>query len=121
MKTCRIVIADVGQPLVDVAEVALTGWERARGLLGRKELRPGEGLLIPHCRTVHTFFMRFPIDVAYLTAQNCVVKIVEDLRTFSISGCLRAASVLEMPAGWACKMGLRVGHQLAVAPHEQSA
>ena len=113
MKTCRVVIRDNGRILLDKAEVALGGWERTRGLMGRKGLRPSEGLLIPHCRAVHTFFMLFPIDVVYLSKENCVAKIVDELPSCRLSACLRARSVLEMPAGWARKAGLRAGHALA--------
>ncbi|MHC4788917.1 MAG: DUF192 domain-containing protein, partial [Planctomycetota bacterium] len=100
------------RPLLDVAEVALTGGERLVGLLGRDWLPPGEGLLILGCRSVHTFFMRFPIDVVYVSRHNTVAKIVEELQPYRFSWCLRGRSVVEMPAGWAAKMGLRVGHGL---------
>ena len=113
MKTCRVVIQDNGRILLDSAEVALGGWERLRGLMGRKRLRPSEGLLIPHCSSVHTFFMLFPIDVVYLSRENHVVKIVDELPSCRLSACLKARSVLEMAAGWARKAGLRAGHALA--------
>ena len=113
MKTCRVTIVDTGHILLDQAEVALGGWQRLRGLIGRKGLPPSEGLLIPHCSSVHTFFMRFPIDVVYLSKDDRVVKIVDDMRSCRVSACLKAQSVLEMPAGWARKTGLRAGHALA--------
>lgn len=113
MKTCRVTITDTGHIVLDRAEVALGGWQRLRGLMCRKGLAPSEGLLIPHCNSVHTFFMLFPIDVVYLSKENCVVKIVDEMRSCHVSGCLKAKSVLEMPAGWARKTGLRAGHALA--------
>jgi hypothetical protein len=118
MKTCRAVIADNDRPLLDRAEVALSSWEKLRGLLGRDGLPAGEGLLLPGCYSVHTFFMRFPIDVVYLSRDNAVVKIVEDMKPYRLSFSLRGRSVLEMPAGWAAKCGLRVGHAVRFPPPE---
>lgn len=112
MKRCRVVIADNGRTLVDVAEVALTVRERLVGLMGRDGLPPGEGLLIPNCWSVHTCFMRFAIDVVYVSSKNAVVKIVEDMKPLRLSSCWGAQSVLEMPGGWAAKMGLGVGQAL---------
>jgi len=119
MKTCRVVIADNNRSLLDAAEVALSSYEKLRGLLGRSGLPPGEGLLLPGCNSVHTFFMRFPIDVVYLTAENAVIKIVEHMKPFRLSFCLRGKAVLEMPAGWAAKCGLRVGHSVRFQPPDK--
>jgi uncharacterized membrane protein (UPF0127 family) len=113
MKTCRVTIVDTGHILLDRAEIALGAWQRFRGLMWRKGLPPSEGLLIPHCNSVHTFFMLFAIDVVYLSKENDVLKIVDEMRCCHLSACLRAKSVLEMPAGWARKTGLRAGHTLA--------
>ncbi len=115
MKKCRAIIADNEVVLANEVAVALTGWERLRGLLGRDELPAGEGLLIPSCRSVHSCFMRFPIDVVYLSGAGSVVKIVEKMAPWRLSACLGADAVLELPAGWAQKMGLRVRHILAFA------
>jgi hypothetical protein len=118
MKTCRVVIADNGRTLVDLAQVALTSRERLVGLMGRADLPPGEGLLILDCWSVHTFFMRFPIDVAYISSKNAVVKIVEGLKPSRVSACWGARSVLEMPSGWALKMGLSAGQVLVFQTHD---
>jgi uncharacterized membrane protein (UPF0127 family) len=112
MRTCRVLLEKDGSTLLDVVEVAFTGKERMIGLMGRKELPPGEGLLIPDCRSVHTFFMRFPIDLAYLDGESRVVRIVPKVQPWAFSACWQAQSVLEMPAEWAEKSGLRVGDRL---------
>ena len=57
--------------------------------------------------------MRFPIDVVYLSGENRVMKIVEAMPAWRVSACLRARSVLEMPAGRARETGLQAGHSLA--------
>ena len=56
------------------AEVATSMWSRMRGLLGRRSLDEGAGLLIDPCSSIHMFFMRFPIDVVYLNKEDVVVK-----------------------------------------------
>jgi uncharacterized membrane protein (UPF0127 family) len=107
-----VLLEEDGSTLLDLVEVALTGKERMVGLMGRKELPPGEGLLIPDCRIVHTFFMRFPIDLVYLDGENCVVRIVRKVQPWGFSACWQAQSVLEMPAEWAAKSSLRTGDRL---------
>jgi hypothetical protein len=120
MKTCRVVIADNGRTLADLAEIALTARERLMGLMGRDGLPPGEGLLIPNCRSIHTCCMRFPIDVVYISSRNAVVKIVEDLKPLRLSACWGAQSVLEMASGWTGKMGLCVGNALLFRPLDEA-
>jgi uncharacterized membrane protein (UPF0127 family) len=92
-------------------------WSRMVGLLGRRSLAEDEGLLLTPCTSIHTFFMRFPIDVLYLDREHVVLKAVRALRPFRFSACLRGChSVLELPAGAIETSGTRVGDRLALAP-----
>ena len=83
------------------AEVARSFLQRAVGLIGRRGLPPGEGLLILRCNAIHTFFMRFPIDATFLDRQGRVVKVVRNIRPwrFFVWGGWRAVRVLETAAG----------------------
>lgn len=83
------------------AEVARTFPERARGLIGRRALAPGAGLLIERCNAIHTWFMRFPIDATFLDRDERVVKVVRGIRPWRLCvwGGWRAAKVLETAAG----------------------
>jgi len=82
---------------VIVAKTILT---RLKGLLGRKELRKNEALLLSPCNSIHTFFMRFPIDVLFLDRNNKIVKILSSFAPFRLSGIyFKAFSALELPAG----------------------
>lgn len=83
------------------ADVAETFAERARGLIGRSAPAPGRGMLIPKCNCIHTCFMRYPIDAAFLDRGGRVVRVVRGIRPwrFWIWGGWRAASVLETAAG----------------------
>ena len=89
-----------GRIIAAELKVAHTPWSRARGLLGKRALRQGEGLLIRPCMGVHTFFMKFPIDVVFLDRSNRVLATVEGLKPQRVTRLIPAsASVLEMAAG----------------------
>ena len=98
--------------LADAAEVADTSATRRRGLLGRDSLAPGQGLWIVPCEAVHSFGMRFPIDVVFLNRKHVVCKLREGLFGWRIAGTLRAHSVLELPAGTVKATGTQVGDEL---------
>ncbi|MGC9224468.1 MAG: DUF192 domain-containing protein [Terracidiphilus sp.] len=80
---------------------AHTGAARRKGLLGRESLLPGQGLWIAPCESVHTFFMRFPIDLVYLDRKLQVKKVRHRVGAWRLSACFSAYSVLELPAGTA--------------------
>lgn len=88
-----------GTVLASCLEVADSGPKRNKGLLGREGLAPGEGLWIVPCESVHTFFMRFPIDLVYLDRRNRIKKVRSAVGPWRLSACLSAHSVLELPAG----------------------
>jgi uncharacterized membrane protein (UPF0127 family) len=100
--------------LASEARAARRFWPRLVGLLGRTSLRPGEGLVIEPCKSVHTAFMRFAIDVVTVDRSGKVVKLVSGLKPFRISGTLRAAhAVVELPSGTIADSGTAVGDQIA--------
>ena len=82
------------------AEVARSFLRRAVGLIGRRGLPPGEGLLILRCNAIHTCFMRFPIDATFLDAHDNVVRVVRNIRPgrLFVWGGWRARKVLETAA-----------------------
>lgn len=103
-----------GTILADRADVADTGATRNRGLLKHTGLEPGEGLWIVPCEAVHTFFMKFPIDLVYIDKHKVVRKVRRAVPAWRVSGCLRAHSVLELPAGMAVESGTQAGDQLSI-------
>jgi len=89
---------------------------RSKGLLGRDSLAADEGLWIVPCPMIHTFFMRFPIDVVFLDSELRAVRVIEDLRPWRISPwVLSARSVLEL-AGGVLKGSVCVGDRLELKP-----
>ena len=85
---------------------------RLRGLLGRRTLERGEGLLLSPSSSVHTFFMRFPIDVVFLDRSLQVVGVSADVRPWRLAGRRGARHALELPAGEARARGILVGERL---------
>ncbi|WP_040906505.1 DUF192 domain-containing protein [Youngiibacter fragilis] len=86
--------------VLDSVEVASTFVKRLKGLLGRDSLAIGNGLLIKPCNSVHCFFMKFPIDVAFVDKNNRVVRIIGNMKPGSISPIISSAHfVIEANAG----------------------
>ena len=91
-----------GLRLASSVRVARTHWTRLRGLIGTSpsEFQPGSALWIVPCRGVHTFAMRFPLDLLYLDSRGCVVGVFENIRPWRVAPMrMKAASVLELPSG----------------------
>ena len=101
-----------GKLLGDDIVAADTSSKRRTGLLKHTSLEPGQGLWIVPCEGVHTFGMKFPIDVMFLSKKRQVLKIRKDMGKRRISLCLWAHSVLELPAGTADLTGTEPGDQL---------
>jgi uncharacterized membrane protein (UPF0127 family) len=83
-----------------------------RGLLGRRELPVGEGLLLQPAPSVHMFFMRFPIDVVFCDRDLRVVDVRSNLRPWRTASKRGARAALELPAGEAARRGVEVGDVL---------
>ncbi len=111
----RLTNATRGNTLATQLEVARTSAERTKGLLGRDSLPPGGGLWIVPCESVHTFWMRFPIDLVYVDRAMRVRKVRSSVGPWRVSACLRAHSVIELPAGIVHQTGTQPGDQLEIS------
>jgi uncharacterized membrane protein (UPF0127 family) len=88
---------------------------RGLGLMFRRGLAPGEGMWIAPCNGIHTFFMRFPIDVVFLDRRQRVVRVYPALRSWRmVPLVLGAHSVVELPGGTLERLALPRGEQLAI-------
>lgn len=94
--------------------LADTLWERLRGLMGRRELAPGEGVLLRPSGSVHTCFMRFPIDIIFLDAELEVLRVAAAVRPWRTRGQRGARAVLELAAGEAERAGVHPGDRLTL-------
>jgi len=86
-----------------------------RGLLGRTALPPDEGILLRPAGSVHTFFMRFPIDVVFLDRNEVVVGIEPSLAPWKTAGRRGAKAVVELASGECERRGVQVGDRLVAA------
>ena len=80
-------------------ELALDSESRRRGLLGRDKLDQGAALIIAPCSAIHTFFMRFAIDVVFVARDGRVLKTYSALGRRRIAFSAGAFAVIELPAG----------------------
>jgi len=95
--------------------VADSFWSRFRGLMGKKKLVYGEGLLLKPCRQIHTWFMSIPIDVLFLDKKGKIVELIPELKPGKKSPFIREGyQVLELPAGTIQKFSLQKGDTVEI-------
>lgn len=111
----RIVNQRDGRVIAERAQVARSWGARLVGLIGRSDLPDGSAFVIPGCRQVHTFLMRFPIDVVFSDVQDRVISVVEHLKPWRATVyCRCAARAIELPAGTASASGVSRGDVLVI-------
>jgi uncharacterized protein len=104
-----------GKELARNLSVAATAISRMKGLLDRQALPWGEGLLIRPCKGVHTFLMKFPIDVVFLDKNNRIIETVENLQPHRMTKVLWSSmSVIELPAGTMLASESVVGNEVVI-------
>jgi uncharacterized membrane protein (UPF0127 family) len=106
-------VDETGRVVVERCERAERVGARVRGLLGRDGLEPGTGLWIAKTGSIHTFFMRFPIDVVFLDRELRVRKVVSEVKPFRLAWSRGSRSVVELSPGQAARLGLAKGLQLS--------
>jgi len=106
-RTSQVVAHDV--------ELADTRESRRKGLLGRDSLDSGAALILRPCFSVHTAFMRFPIDVVFVDREGTVVKVVRNLVAWRIAGAWGAHAAIEFAAGTIVEGAVDVGDRFYLA------
>ena len=102
-----------GAVLIPHLIIAQQFFTRFWGLMLRREIADNEGILFPHCNSIHTFFMRIPIDVVFISKKGIVVAVVENLSPWRVLFPRPGAdAVLEIGAARARTLGLAEGEQL---------
>lgn len=104
-----------GQVIASEVHAAFDSKSRRKGLLGRDSFEDGHAIVIAPCNAVHTFFMRFPIDVVHLDRGGRVVRVKVGLKPWRIDTCLRGFAVVELPPGTVNLRDVRTGDVLSVA------
>jgi len=101
--------------LIERVELAVRLGQRMRGLLGRSSLGEGRALCLFPCSSVHTFFMKFDLDLVFLDRDMQVKKIVIKVPPCRIViGGIRSFSVLELESGWFPQHALSVGDRVSL-------
>jgi uncharacterized protein len=123
VRTVRVLNLANGQEIAARAGVASNLWTRGRGLLGRKSLPAGEGLVIESCRQIHMFFMAFAIDVLHVKRQSPtegeVTRVLHSIPPNRIGPWVwHSDYVIELPAGTAARTGTEQGHHIALQSAE---
>jgi uncharacterized membrane protein (UPF0127 family) len=90
-----------GRTVATTVETAFDSASRRRGLLGRDGLAPGTVLVLAPCSAVHTFFMRFPIDVVFVRRDGTVAAVRAEMRAWRMAAGRGAFATLEFAAGGA--------------------
>ena len=105
-----------GRVVAPRVELAITRASRRQGLLGRDGLDAGHALILAPCTSVHTFFMRFAIDVIFVRRDGEILKIRPDMTAWRLSGSFGAYATVEMQSGAAARAGLKPGDRLELVP-----
>jgi uncharacterized membrane protein (UPF0127 family) len=101
-----------GQLLADAIEPAFDSVSRRRGLLGRDGMPEGSALIIAPCQAIHTFRMRFAIDIVFVNRHGLILKVRRGVKPGRLTGSLAAFAVIELPAGAIDRSETRVGDSL---------
>jgi uncharacterized protein len=109
-----------GRIVCERVVVADRAHRRMRGLLGRKYLRQGEGMVLRPGWSIHTAFMRFPIDAIFLDADQVVIRVEHEVGPWRTVSCRGAREVVELAAGECRRRGLEVGDRVAWASRSAS-
>jgi uncharacterized membrane protein (UPF0127 family) len=104
-----------GGVILGEVEAARTPWRRARGLLGRGGLERGRALYLAPCGAIHTFFMRFALDLVFVDSSMRVVRTAWNVPPWRMAfGGSRARGVFEMQAGWFPRDTVSAGDEIAL-------
>lgn len=96
----RIINKDKNTILAEEAVIADTVLKRIKGLLGKKGLKSGEAIILEPCNSIHTFFMRFTIDIVFVDKQNKVIKAISGIKPWRITGVYFPSRLcIELPPG----------------------
>jgi uncharacterized membrane protein (UPF0127 family) len=110
----RLTNARTGAVIADSVVGAFDSAARRRGLLGRDAMPPGEALIIAPSNAIHTFFMRFAIDVAFVARDGRVLKVRPRMKPWHLSAAFRAFSVVEVSAGVFGASSIGAGDKLSL-------
>ncbi len=89
-------------------------YHNAKGLLGEAQLKENTGMLFKRCSNIHMFGMKMPLDIIFLASDGRIIKCVNSLQPWKVSGCLGSSMTLELPKGSIEKTGLKQSMKLEI-------
>jgi len=108
-----------GKVLANDVRMARTFWSRFRGLMFTSEFRTGTALHIQPCQSIHTFFMRYSIDVLYLDSNLRVIAVEENVKPGKFGRIhSKASSVIELPIGKVYETKTEIGQEVQFHIHQ---
>jgi uncharacterized membrane protein (UPF0127 family) len=105
-----------GRVVASAVEIATTRKARRRGLLGRQALDPAAAMVLSPCCAIHTAFMRFPIDAAFVDREGRVTRMVCGMTPWRLAIAPRAHAVVEFAGGCLSGRDVAIGDRLYLAP-----
>ena len=117
-RSYELVNAGAGGVVAGRVELAVDSESRRRGLLGRDVFEPGSALIIAPCSSIHTFFMRFAIDVIFVARDGRVLKTCADMAARRIAVRIGAFAVVELPAGTLARAEAKPGDVLRLTAQQ---
>ncbi len=114
----RLENASTGRVLAATLLTAFDRRSRNQGLLGRDTIDRDAALVLAPCAGVHTWFMRFPLDILFVSRQGRVLGVRRHVAPWRLAIRLGAFAVVELAAG--LSVGTHTGHQLTVSPSEHT-
>lgn len=122
MTVYKAINVNSDQVVLERLTVCDTCFSRLRGLLGRNGLGDDEGVFLSKVSSVHTLFMRFPIDIVFLDNKNRIVKIVECVKPYHLAfGSLRTSGTLEMACGKIRRDRFLIGDRIVFMENKEKA
>lgn len=117
----RVINQTRGTIVADNVEVAASFWSRGKGLIGRKGLPAGYGLVIRPCGSIHMFFMSIPLDVLHMDKHGRVLKVLSAIKPWRVGPVVRRGKwVVELPAGTAHATQTQVGDMIILVAQDET-
>jgi len=114
MTKIKLIQTETNKIVAENLKVATGLFSRAIGLLGRKSISDDFGMMFPKCRSIHTHFMLFSIDIVFTNKQNCITELYPNLKPWKILIATKKEScnIIELPTGKIERLNLTIGSQL---------
>jgi len=114
MTKTKLIQTETNKIVLEDLRVATGLFSRAIGLLGRRSINTNFGIMFPKCRSIHTHFMMFPIDIIFVDDNNCITELYSNLKPWKIliAKNKESSHIIEMAAGTIDKSNLTIGSQL---------